>query len=67
MADTEIKTLQINYIFSNSIYDVIVCYQGMFIRRLNYYGEIDKAIFIKKRIFGEPEVEVLQIVKNEDV
>ena len=62
MPGDEIESLLLNHIFSNSIYDCIVKYKGLFIRRLKYYNEINKTYFEKGKIFENKKV--VQILKN---
>ena len=64
MPADEIKSLLLNHIFSNSIYDCIVRYKGLFIRRLKYYNELNKTYFEKGRMFQNQKV--IQIFKNSD-
>jgi hypothetical protein len=64
MPNDEIDSLMLNHIFSNSIYDCIIKYKGLFIRRLKYYNELNKTYFEKGMMFEG--LKVIQILKNSD-
>jgi hypothetical protein len=65
MPEEEIKSLTLNYIFPNSIYDCFVEYEGSYLRRLKHFNEINKTCLEKRTIFKDDDVK--NIVKNFDM
>lgn len=67
MPDEEIKSLILNHVFKNSIYDFLVQYNDSNLRRLKYFNDCHKTCFEKAQIFKGVGQKVKQIVKNSDM